>query len=351
MEIFHIDESGFTGHDLLNPDQRFQGASVICISDDEAAALIREFFPRMQAPELKYQSVARRSRYRQPLIEMQRELLSRFKCTTCVADKRYLLCLIFMDYAVEPFYYARGIDFYQDGNAHSLASLLYRVGPTLLGDGALDQILTAFQRAVKEKSIRANTELVEAVRASRWQELREALGPLALADRDCLEAICVPGVSTDAAPVILQALITRMEVQSNGPYLARHDRSDNLSTYHELFLRYINHDGAATFKHSEIASLSFPLKLRSVVQVDSRESPAVQVADVLVGAAVEMANTLIGQRQGALDPELILSLYREDQLIHYLPSLDFAEQKQFRAGAQSSEMIEYFAKHFGGVSG
>lgn len=347
MEIFHIDESGFTGHDLFNPDQRFQGASAICISDDEAAALIGEFFPRVQVPELKYQSLSKRQRYRQPLIELQRAVLSRFKCTTCVADKRYLLCLLFMDYAVEPFYYARGIDFYKDGNSHSLASLLYRVGPALLGDGVLDQILAAFQRAVKEKSIRANTELVEVVRAAHWQELPAALGPLAHAERECLDAICVRGVSTDAAPVILQSLITRMEVQSNGPYLVRHDRSDNLSTYHELFLRYINHEEVATFKHSEIASLNFPLKLRSVAQVDSKESPAVQVADVLVGAAVEMANTFIRQRQGALDPNLILALYKEDQLIHYLPSLDFAEQKRFRAGAQSSEMIDYFAKHFG----
>lgn len=348
MELFHIDESGFTGHDLLNPDQRFQGASAICISDDEAAALIKEFFPRVQAAELKYQSLSKRQRYHQPLIELQRSVLSRFKCTTCVADKRYLLCLIFMDYAVEPFYYARGIDFYKDGNAHSLASLLYRVGPVLLGEGVFDRILAAFQHAVKQKSIRANTELIEAVRASRWQELPEALGPLANADSDCLDAICVQGVSTDGAPVILQALISRMEVQSSGPYLARHDRSDNLATYHQALLRYINHDKVATFKNSEITSLTFPLKLRGVEQVDSKQSPAIQIADVMVGAAVESANTLTGQRQGALSPRQVLSLYRDEQLIHYLPSLDFAEQKRFREGAQSSEMIEYFARHFGG---
>lgn len=252
-----------------------------------------------------------------------------------------------MDYAVEPFYYACGVDFYKDGNAHSLASLFYRVGSVLLGEGAFDRILAAFQHAVKQKSIRANTELIEAVRASRWQELPEALGPLANADSDCLDAVCVQGVSTDAAPVILQALITRMEVQSSGPYMARHDRSDNVATYHQALLRYINHDKAATFKNSEITSLTFPLKLRRVEQVDSKQSPAIQIADVMVGAAVESANTLTGQRQGALSPQQVLSLYRDEQLIHYLPSLDFAEQKRFREGAQSSEMIEYFAKHFG----
>jgi len=29
MECFRIDESGYTGFDLLNPEQRFQGATAI----------------------------------------------------------------------------------------------------------------------------------------------------------------------------------------------------------------------------------------------------------------------------------------------------------------------------------
>lgn len=52
MENFYIDESGFTGADLMNDQQRFQGASSICISDEEAFRLINEFFPRLQAPEI-----------------------------------------------------------------------------------------------------------------------------------------------------------------------------------------------------------------------------------------------------------------------------------------------------------
>jgi hypothetical protein len=57
MECFRIDESGYTGFDLLNPDQRFQGASAIAITDEDAARLINEHFPRLQASELKYRSI------------------------------------------------------------------------------------------------------------------------------------------------------------------------------------------------------------------------------------------------------------------------------------------------------
>ncbi len=101
MECFRIDESGYTGFDLLNPEQRFQGATAIAISDEEAARLIREHFPKLQAPELKYHSLARRPAYHRPLLELQRVVLAQHKCVTYVCDKRYLLLLMFLDYAVE----------------------------------------------------------------------------------------------------------------------------------------------------------------------------------------------------------------------------------------------------------
>lgn len=99
MDCFYIDESGYTGFDLMNPDQRFQGAAAVALNNDEAARLIREYFPRLQAPELKYHALARRSAYRQPLLELQRSVLSQHRCVTYVCDKRFLLLLMFLDYA------------------------------------------------------------------------------------------------------------------------------------------------------------------------------------------------------------------------------------------------------------
>ncbi|WP_369326302.1 DUF3800 domain-containing protein [Alcaligenes nematophilus] len=347
MECFRIDESGYTGFDLLNPEQRFQGATAIAIEDDEARHLIREHFPKLQADELKYRALARRPANRPRLMALQRDLLGGYKCVTYVCDKRYLLLLMFLDYAVEPFYYERGMDFYQDGQNYSLASLLYTVGPTLLGQGALDRLLTSFQRAVKEKSSAAFADLVQAARASRWREFPEALGPLAqFAAPECLQAIATPGVSTDAALVVLQSLVSRMEVMANGPYRVEHDQSKNLLTYHDLLQRYIRHQDVVTFQQSEIASITFPLKLQSVTQVDSRSSPAVQLADVMVGAAIEATSTLLGQRAGALDAREVMALYADHQLIHMLPSIDFEEQKRFRQGTQASQVIDYFAENF-----
>jgi hypothetical protein len=137
-----------------------------------------------------------------------------------------------------------------------------------------------------------------------------------------------------------------MEAMAVGPYRVEHDQSKNLLTYHDLLQRYIRHDQVITFRQSEFASITFPLKLQSVTQVDSKTSPAVQLADVMIGAAIEAANTLTGQRVGVMDAEAVVALYADHQLIHMLPSIDFAEQKRVRQGTQAAQVIDYFAANF-----
>ncbi|OEO28989.1 hypothetical protein VW23_027480 [Devosia insulae DS-56] len=344
MNCFRIDESGYTGFDLLNADQRFQGASAIAISDEDADRLIKQHFPKLQAPELKYRALSRREANHPRLIGLMRDLLSDFRCVTYVCDKRFMLTLMFVDYAVEPFYYERGFDFYAGGQNYAMASMLHMAGPTLLGKPQFEALMAAFQRSMKEKSEEALRDLVAAARATNWMELPEVLGPLAkYAAPECLEAISTPDLTTDVALIVLQSLITRMEVMSEGRYRVAHDQSKNLQTYTEFLQRFIDHDANVEFRATEITSLKFPLKLTAVEQVDSKDSPAVQLADVMIGAAIEAANNLAGLRSGGLDAEQVLSLYADDQFIHMVPSIDFEEQKRFRQGSQSGELIDYLA--------
>ena len=152
MECFSVDESGYTGFDLLNAEQRFQGAAAIAITHEEASRLIEQHFPNLVAPELKYGALARRPNNRERLLSLQRDVLAHHKCVTYVCNKRFLLILMFLDYAIEPYYYKRRINFYEDGQNYSLGSLLYYTGPTLFGKDAFEALLIAFQRSVKEKT-------------------------------------------------------------------------------------------------------------------------------------------------------------------------------------------------------
>ena len=347
MDCYRIDESGYTGFDLLNRDQRFQGAAAIAIENDDAKRLIKEHFPRLQATELKYGALSRRPGNHPRLLALLTDLLRDYKSVTYVCEKRFLLILMFCDYAVEPWYYERGFNFYADGQNYAMASLIAKVGPTLFGEAEFEAMLAAFQRAVKEKPPQALADLVAAVRRIRWCELPEAFGPLARdAAPECLTAIATPGVDTDIAIVVLQSLISRIEAMSDGPYRVEHDQSQNLERYHDLLQRLIAHEDSVELRQTEIASFKFPLKLTAVTQVDSKASAAVQLADVMVGAALEAANRFAGLKAGGLDPEAVISLYKDEQFIHLIPDLDFEGQRHFRQGTQAAEVIDYFAQHF-----
>lgn len=347
MECFRIDESGYTGFDLLNSEQPIQGASAVAISNEDADYLIRKHFPQLQASELKYNSLARREGNHPKLLSLIQEVLEKFKCVTYVCDKRFLLLLMFIDYAVEPFYYERGLNIYEDGQNYSMASLLYTVGPTLFGRAQFDNFQMTFQRAMKEKSDESLSFLIKAARDLNWYQLPEILGPLAqFSASECLSAIVTPGVSTDAAFIVLQSLITRLEMMTPGPYTIEHDQSKNLLTYHELIQKYIDHDVDVEFRQSEIAFLKFPLKLKSVTQVNSKSSPAVQIADVLIGATIEAIKAVRGHQKMRIDASKVLQFYTDGQLIHLFPSIDFEAQKKFRSGTEAAQLIDYFGKHF-----
>jgi hypothetical protein len=77
MKTVYIDESGYTGADLLNKDQPFQGASAICISEKDAKDLIEKYFPARKSAELKYGALARRKSNWGALLGLQKDLLNK----------------------------------------------------------------------------------------------------------------------------------------------------------------------------------------------------------------------------------------------------------------------------------
>ena len=98
-----VDESGYTGADLLNADQTFQVVAAVRLSEERAAAIVAESLNDVQAPELKLtSSLARRSRYRKPLLEALYAVAGDHGAVGYVFCKRYALWLQLLNDCVEP---------------------------------------------------------------------------------------------------------------------------------------------------------------------------------------------------------------------------------------------------------
>ncbi len=345
MLSVYIDESGYTGTDLLNHTQPFQGASAISISESEANDLINKYFPTIKSHELKYRNLARRTNNWNNLLNLQKDLLENFICITSVCNKKYLLILQFLDYAAEPFYHDQGVNFYKDGCNYSLASLLYFTGDTLLEGKNFSEVLSLFQYAINSKSDVSITALIEKIKNINWRNLPEAFGPLALETPSCISAIKNKFVSSDGAYGILISLISSLEKVINNNYIIVHDKSKNLEKYNVTLDKMINHKREISFKTTELTSIKFPLKLSAVSQIDSKDSVGVQLADVLIGGIMDSSKAITDVKINEYNKEII-HLYKDHQLIHLLPNLNFHQQKEFSRNSQANEAINYFSEHF-----
>lgn len=346
MIELYIDESGYTGYELLNKHQPYQGASSLMIDEHTAKLLSKKYFPNIQSQELKHQKLSRRSSNWSNLISIQEDILNDHMGFTYICDKKYLLTLMFLDSCVEPFFYDNEMNFYEDGHNYSLASLIYYTAPTFWGSDNYDEVLYLFQQAVKNKTDVSIVALIEKAKSLMGNELSENLSLLAVEYDSCINEIKNTNTNTDIAFVVLLSLITHIEKYVSDEYQIIHDRSKNLLRYNEIIKWFIGYDNNMSFQQTQITSLKFPLKLSGVSQRDSHLSHGVQLADILIGGMIQHVKSVAGIVEKNEYNQAIPELYGDENLIYLLPSLNFEESKQFRTGTKAYELIEFMAKNF-----
>ena len=257
---------------------------------------------------------------------------------------------MFVDYAVEPFYYEKGINFYEDGQNYAMASLLSVAGQTTLGQPAFDGNPRVFpsrgQREDAGSSERSRlfcaSDEVARISGGSWTA-RARSQPL-----ECLSAVANPGVEHRrglggiAVPDQPNGSDGRRPVSGRARSIqepAHLPRSS--ATIHR------SRPGNRVSPDPRSPPSNFRSSLSEVTQVDSKTSPAVQLADVMIGAAIEAANNLAGLRSGGPDPEAVMSLYADHQFIHMIPVDRLRRAATIPPeGTQAADVIDYFSANF-----
>ena len=343
MKTIYMDESGYTGFDLLNCKQPFQGASCLIIDEINAQKLIENWFPRRKSIELKHKKLSKYKKHWKPLLEIQQCILDEYSGVTYICDKRYLLILQFLDDCVEPFCHKHGINFFQDGQNYALASLLYHIGGTLWGAEQFEDLLYLYQRASRNKTELNVSLLIDRANSLIGKQLSEFLVPLASGDISCIHDITRSNSDTDIVLIVVLSLINYLEKIVYGEYIIIHDTSDKLTKYGAAIERLIGVTDVISFRSTSITSATFPLRLSRVDQKDSISCAPIQLADLLIGAVVEHYKTLIGLTNKNDYNQEIINYYSESNLLTMLPSLDFQNTKKFRKDNQSLELIDFIS--------
>jgi hypothetical protein len=290
----YFDESGYTGGALLDPVQPDFCVASSLIGDAEAAEILDACFPGYGGEEFKFQKLWRRPASRSRLQALSAALGARADALFiwCV-DKRFCVLVKLIDHMIEPVFHARGLDFYANGHAAQFSNYLHF---SLLADAgrsfydALIGTYYAFARDPTETRLRVMQRKLGLMARSAPADLQPLVG---MAHIGALTFHDHADIKTFKATMEIQLTSVLSSVgywrqRVDGPLELFHDASNN-------FFGQADRWGAITradvppqlLPVANDEPLPFPLGIGATHAVDSRDSPSIQLCDLLAGLAVK----------------------------------------------------------------
>ncbi len=293
------DESGHTGPDLLQKDQRYFAYASVAINDAEAFELIqraRAAHP-VQMPELKARTLMRSERGRRLISAILSEIDGRY--TVSIKDKLLALCAWFFEYIYEPIYQDNPKLLY-DKNLHRFITMytwLWMSDNESQARHAIEQ----FQRYMRSRDPGDAPFLFNNPRPPLTQEgtehpfesvLRFAHGyqDIIIADNARLDKELPDGGrwTLDLSTSALWSHLNHWGAK--GKLLSvRCDASKPLEANVKNFTGDENDPGILRARANHTSERLGWRLLEPIAFVDSRNHPAVQLADVIAGTLVAIA--------------------------------------------------------------
>lgn len=287
----YFDESGFTGNNLLSPDQNYFAYASIATDDAEAKDFVDELISQygIQGGELKGSKLVKFNKGRKAIDKILDRFGSRIKIS--ISEKKFALACKFHEYIFEPCYSAANSLFYGIGFHRFIANILY-VEFIARGAGA-EQIFEEFEALIRNKD-ESKLETIFASSAHPKNspilvQVREFAQIRADDIRAELQALGDTGVGKWALELTNSALFTLLANwgTTHPSITAVCDLSKPLQQNQGIFNAMVGRQGEQMFsdlmgeRHPITFSLAEP-----IVFADSKTTHGIQLADAAAAAAV-----------------------------------------------------------------
>ncbi|WP_374535657.1 DUF3800 domain-containing protein [Chitinimonas taiwanensis] len=286
----YFDESGFTGNNLLHPDQKYFAYGSVATDDAEAAEFVAGLIEKygIQGGELKGSKLVKFNKGRKAIDEIFTHFEGRIKVS--LAEKKYALACKFFEYIFEPCISEINSTFYGIGFHKYIANIMY-CEFMARGAGA-EEIFQEFENIMRNRdtenleaifsssSNTGNSPILKSIREfaqHRFEDIRDEL--MSLKDENTGKWIL------DLTGSALFTLLANWGKEYD-QITAFCDNSKPLQQSHELFNLMVNRsDHITSSAFGEEHPLTFNLS-EPLVFSDSRISHGIQLADAVAAAMV-----------------------------------------------------------------
>jgi hypothetical protein len=353
---FYIDETGYTGEDLLNADQPIFAQASHDFTDSETCGLLSTTFGRSAAAELKFSRLTRNPRHQDQIVELIRLVaLDPKRAALWVSHKEFGMVTFIVDWWMEPLAYRGGLNLYKDGGNLAMANMLFFTLAGFWGEDFRRRLLMHFQRMMRARSAEAYKQCESFVQ----REYRKSTGsqvevlryfstsfPL-LGHRHVID---LPKRVLDLAlPGLIQSGHT-WRSRHEGPLEVVHDQSTNMAKQQWLWDAFTSPAMApATFAYAG-GQQTFPINVVQTRFADSVSVRQLQICDVLAGAAAFAMNNMDRDDQrGAFAKHLFDAGLGALSIGGLWPSPYVTPEELGTKGIDVNEAIEWISGQLSGI--
>ena len=143
-----MDESGYTGPDLVNRDQPVLVLGSTILTDADAELVEKCFSSDEAGRELKHSRLSKTKKWRGEVIEFVRQV-PKDKVAFFAVHKEFALLAFLIDFWLEPLAYRDGLNLYQHGANIALSNVSFITLVATLGIEGCRELLRRFQVIVE----------------------------------------------------------------------------------------------------------------------------------------------------------------------------------------------------------
>jgi len=357
MPTIFLDESGFTGQDLLNSEQPVFTVATLNYPETICQQLKANFFNNVRSVELKHSALRKSPRQQRMVLAFLDELSRNVQSVKIsMVHKRYALTAKLVDLVGEPAAHEDGVNFYEDDAASAFANLLYYVLPAIGGEDFYEGLLQRFQNMLRVLDRKSYDRFFQPLFEEKYPD---EIDQLLWAFRAChlnigydllrrikISYDLIGLASTGPLDVGLTStlgLMMKWRAQLSGHITLIHDDSSRMANDERIWKALVNPNAPAAVFGDDQRRWVFPNVIEETLLECSRDWNGLQLADVLAGATTHWAKWIIeGKKledEYARNLDAVVPLLLDDADTIW-PTLDFTP----REGFDGSSSLDYFSQ-------
>ena len=350
MNTIYLDESGYSGSNYLDEQKPFFVVATIAEDPDEATEIKRRFFGSVKAEELKHSQLVRRHRSRKMVLDFL-AYLATTPATSKVwlAEKVQAAWVKVVDYIIEPFLCAGGLNLYDQGGNLAMATMLRYSVPGFTTVPYAEALLGRSIAFIKTGASSERDALIELLERGKREhtaaEAQETLDylllPLRLVPPDELQP---PRDAADMAFAAALQLMGWWRTDISAPIRLIHDATANMARRKMVWDAITD---VSMPPHRSVAAsgmvVTYPIAVEETVFEKSENCDGLQLADVLAGAIGCTSDVRLSGERGDY-ARAILDLIAGFALHALVPVQDITPQGMGTVGLDGNEHLDYLTE-------